>query len=140
MDSLPSAGYQSAGYQLATPTLALRDVAAALDFYRRAFDAELLLQLDWADGQVEHAEIRVGDSILRLAADHAGRDHFSPFLCEAAPVSLLVYVTDTDAVCAQALAAGAVEVEAVKDWFYGDRASTVKDPFGYQWTLASQVE
>jgi PhnB protein len=28
----------------------------------------------------------------------------------------------------------------VADQFYGDRCGTVKDPYGYEWTLATHIE
>ena len=46
------------------------------------------------------------------------------------------YVKDADAAYRQAVAAGATVVMPIGDMFWGDRCGTVKDPFGYQWTLA----
>ena len=45
-----------------------------------------------------------------------------------------------DAAFKKAIAAGATEVYAVKNQFYGDRSGTLKDPFGYQWTLSTHIE
>ncbi len=128
-----------AGYHSVTPYLALRD-AAAIDFYRRAFGAELLLRLDMPDGKLGHAEIRIGDSILMFSEENAEWGTQSPLTLGGSPVFLMIYVPDADAAFAQALAAGAVAVEPVKDQFYGDRTGMVKDPFGYRWTLATHVE
>ena len=55
------------GYHSVTPYLALRGARAAIDFYARAFGAELVLKLDLPDGTIAHAEIRIGDSVLMLA-------------------------------------------------------------------------
>ena len=55
-------------------------------------------------------------------------------------VSLYLYVQDADRVCSQAIAAGAKSVMPVADMFWGDRAGTVTDPFGHQWTIATHKE
>jgi PhnB protein len=49
-------------------------------------------------------------------------------------------VQDADRVFDQALAAGAKSVMPVADMFWGDRAGTVSDPFGHQWTIATHKE
>lgn len=41
---------------------------------------------------------------------------------------------------ARALQAGATEVRAVADKFYGDRSGIFEDPFGHRWNVASQIE
>jgi PhnB protein len=52
----------------------------------------------------------------------------------------LIYVPDVDSAFRQAVEAGGTEKRAVEDQFYGDRAGTLEDPFGHQWTLATHVE
>jgi uncharacterized glyoxalase superfamily protein PhnB len=49
---------------------------------------------------------------------------------QAMPAHLHVYVPDTDALCAQAVRAGAISVIPPRNAPYGDRAATVKDPCG----------
>lgn len=51
-----------------------------------------------------------------------------------------MYVEDTDAVYAKALAAGAVSLMEPADQFYGDRNAGVKDPFGNNWWIGTHVE
>ena len=51
-----------------------------------------------------------------------------------------LYVTDCDAVFAQAVAAGATQVRPLADQFYGDRSGTVADPFGHSWTIATHTK
>ena len=36
--------------------------------------------------------------------------------------------------------AGAKEIRAVEDQFYGDRSAQFEDPFGHHWNIASHVE
>jgi PhnB protein len=51
----------------------------------------------------------------------------------------MIYVKDVDAAFAQAIAAGATEIMAPADQFYGDRSGRIADPFGYRWTLAQRM-
>jgi PhnB protein len=53
---------------------------------------------------------------------------------------MLLYVEHVDIVFKQAVSAGAKELRAVKDQFYGDRSGTLEDPFGQVWTVATHVE
>jgi PhnB protein len=55
-------------------------------------------------------------------------------------VSLLLYVSDCDAVFQQSVAAGAKVLRPLTDQFYGDRSGTVADPFGHEWTIATHQE
>lgn len=128
------------GYHTVTPYMALRDCAAAIDFYRRAFGAEKVMQLDMPDGKIAHAEIRIGDSMLMMSEENEEWGNRSPASLGGSPMSLMIYVPDVDAAFKKALAAGATEVRGVQDQFYGDRSGTLKDPFGYQWTLSTHVE
>jgi uncharacterized glyoxalase superfamily protein PhnB len=54
--------------------------------------------------------------------------------------SLYVYVQDTDAAHKRAIDAGCENKMPPTDMFWGDRFSSVKDPFGHQWSLATHVE
>jgi AraC-like DNA-binding protein len=47
-------------YPTITPHLAITDVAAALEFYGKAFGAQERLRLTLPDGRIAHAEMRVG--------------------------------------------------------------------------------
>ena len=50
-----------------TPRLVVRDGAAAIDFYALAFEAvEIGEQFTGPDGEVIHAEIRIGDSVVMI--------------------------------------------------------------------------
>jgi PhnB protein len=53
---------------------------------------------------------------------------------------LHAYVDDVDAVFQRAIEAGAKELRAPEDRFYGDRSGEFEDPFGHRWSVASHVE
>ncbi len=131
---------QAPGYHTVTPYMALRDCKAAIEFYKRAFGAEKVMQLDMPDGKIAHAEIRIGDSMVMLSEENEEWGNKSPATLGGSPMFLMIYVPDVDAAFNKAIAAGASEVRPVADQFYGDRSGTLKDPYGYQWTLSTHVE
>jgi PhnB protein len=137
---MPPVPFMPADYHTVTPYLAIGNAKAAIAFYQRAFGAELTMQLLMPDGEVAHAEIRIGNSVLMLSEEKAEWGNRSPLSLGGSPVHLMVYVPDVDAAFARALAAGAREKRPVEDQFYGDRAGTLTDPYGFQWTLATHVE
>ncbi len=128
------------GYHAVTPYLIVKGGGRALDFYKRAFGATEILRLDGPGGTIGHAEIRIGDSIVMLADEHAEMKAYSPDHFGGSPVTISLYVADVDRVFAQAIAAGAKEQRPVKEQFYGDRAGSLVDPFGHSWHIATHVE
>ncbi len=128
------------GYHTATPYMIIRDATRALDFYKRAFGAEELMRIPAPGGKIGHAEIQIGDSRIMLADEAPERDIRSPQTLGGTPVSIMLYVDDVDARYNKAIAAGAKELRAVKDQFYGDRSGCITDPFGHQWTIATHKE
>jgi PhnB protein len=128
------------GYHTATPYLIVKNAAAALDFYKRAFGATESMRLADPSGKVGHAEIKIGDSTIMLADEFPEMGILAPQAPRSAGVSILLYVEDVDAQFRQALAAGATQLRPVKDQFYGDRSGTLADPFGHVWSLATHKE
>lgn len=129
--------FQPPGYHSVTPYLIVRGAAQAIEFYERAFGAKEKFRIPMGD-ILGHAEIVIGDSHVMLADEMEG--HASPQALGGTPVSLMIYVKDVDAMFARAIAAGAKELRAVADQFYGDRCGVLADPFGHVWSLATHVE
>jgi PhnB protein len=95
-------------------------------------DGTEMMRIPGPDDRLAHAEMRVGDSVLMLV------DPPSP---DAVTKSMLqVYVPDSDATYARAMAAGATSLREPQNGCYGDRISGVQDALGNQWCLATHVE
>jgi len=131
--------YQPDGYHSVTPYLIIKGASAAIDFYQRAFGAQVIVRME-DNGKVGHAEIKLGDSVVMLADEHPEMGHKSPSTLGDSPVQLLVYVPDVDAAFEQAIKAGAKVKRPVADQFYGDRMGGLMDPFGHLWFLATHTE
>lgn len=129
-----------AQYHTATPFLAYKDAAAAIEFYKKAFGATERMRLTEPGGKIGHAEIAIGDSVIRLSDEYADYGVLSAQTLGASPVRMNLHVPDVDTLAKQAVAAGAMLVRPVADQFYGYRAGVVSDPFGYTWILSTRIE
>jgi PhnB protein len=127
-------------YPTVTPYLTVQDAAKAIEFYKQAFGATESMRLVDPSGTIGHAEIIIGTSPIMLSDEFPEMGIHSPQTLGGSPMSIHLYVEDVDATFNQAIAAGAKEVMAIKDQFYGDRTGKVIDPFGHTWTIATHQE
>jgi len=131
----------AAARQTATPRLRIKHASAAIDFYKKAFGARELMRFAGQNqGDVGHAEIAIGNSVIMIHEEALEHGFPGPLTLGGSPVSIHLFVDDADALVAQAVAAGARLISPVKDQFYGDRSGEVTDPFGYSWTIATHKE
>jgi PhnB protein len=126
------------GFHTVTAQLILDDAASTIDWYKKALGAEELSRAPGPDGKIMHAEIRIGDTIVMVNDPMMGAK--SPKALGGSPASLWVYVPDCDALFNRATAAGAQVVMPLMDQFWGDRSGTLRDPSGFQWTIATHKE
>lgn len=128
------------GYHSITPYLSIKGASEAIAFYQRAFGAIELFRMAMPNGEIGHAEIKIGDSSIMLADPCETGVLRSPHALGGSAVGLHLYVEDVDALFAQASEAGAKIVEPIEDRFYGDRSGTLEDPFGHVWFLSTHKE
>jgi len=128
------------GYPRVSPSLVVDGAADALGFYERILGGTVRFRMDQPDGKVGHAEVQIGDSVVMLSDEYPDMGIRGPKAIGGTPVVLSVYVDDVDKVFAAALQAGATEVRAVDDQFYGDRSGQFEDPWGHRWSVATHIE
>lgn len=130
------------GYHSITPYLVIRGAAEAIEYYKKAFGATVVVRMDAPGGKIAHAELQIGDSRFMLADENPnmGPGYVSAASIGASPVSLYLYLPDVDRVIERAAAAGAKILRPAKDQFYGDRSGFIQDPFGHLWGIATHVE
>ncbi len=128
------------GYHSATPYMTVRDAAAALEFYKKAFGAEEMFRLTEPGGRVGHAEFKIGDSPIMISDEYPDFGALSPASLGGSPIKMMLYVPDCDAAVKRAVAAGATVLRQPADQFYGDRTAMVADPFGHGWYLQTRIE
>lgn len=125
-------GHSTPDTRTITPGFSAHNAAGFVDFMKQAFGAQEAFMHKSPEGEVIHGRIRIGDSILAVGEIH-GNFPLMPF-------HLHIYVPDTDATYARALAAGATSKRAPKDEPYGDRTATIEDTYGNLWSIATHVK
>jgi PhnB protein len=120
------------GFTAVTPYLIVPDVDAQCDFLHKAFGAVINFKMPMPDGKAGHAEVTINGAKIMMGRSMG---QYPPM-----PVMLYLYVTDVDAVFAQAVAAGGKAANPVADQFYGDRLGMVTDPHGNQWSIATHKQ
>ncbi len=135
----PKVGPVPQGMRTVTPHLICAGAAAAIEFYKKAFNALEEVRMPGPGGKLMHAQIRIGDSAVMLVDESPERGVFAPQPGKGSPVWIHLYVADVDACVAQAVAAGAVVTMPPTDMFWGDRYSQLHDPFGHHWSVATHI-
>jgi PhnB protein len=126
----------SNGFQTSvTATLSVRNWARAIDFYKAAFRATELYRVD--GGGV--AQLSVSGAEFWVAEESPLHLNFSPESLGGCSVRMLLIVEEPAAVCAQAVAAGAIEVAPVAD-AHGWRLGRIVDPFGHHWEIGRPLD
>jgi uncharacterized glyoxalase superfamily protein PhnB len=128
------------GVHTVTPYLIVKGADRALDFYEKAFGADVTVRMPGPNGKIMHAEFRIGDSFVFLSEEAPNMGSVAPQPGTPTPISLHLYVEDVDAAYNRAVAAGATSQMAPADMFWGDRFSKVSDPFGHAWSIATVKE
>ncbi len=127
-------------YPAVTPYICCKGAAGALDFYKTGFGAKERLRMTSPDGTIGHAEIVVSGEPIMLSDEYADMGVFSPTSVGGSPVTIHLYVRDVDGFVNRAVSAGATVLQAPQDMPYGDRAGTIRDPFGHRWMVATKKE
>jgi len=127
-----------------TPYLVVHDGQAAVAWYGKVFAAGVDSVMEGPGGAVLHAELRIGPAQVYLAEEFPGppteQGYVSPKTLGGTSSTIHLYVEDVDAVHALALAGGAREIQPPTDQFWGDRYSTIVDPFGHRWGIGTHIE
>ena len=122
------------------PYFCVRDAAAAIAFYCRAFGAVEKMRLTEPSGRIGHAEILIGKQVVMLGDEFPEYGIRAPKADEKVPMILHLHVDDADRVIREAVAAGATIVRPPKDEFYGERSGRLRDPFGHEWLIGHAIE
>ncbi len=122
------------------PYLSVTGADKAVSFYSRIFDTAPYVLLHMPDGRVMHCEFRVDGARFFLSEElpeHGGTP--SPNRLGATSVALHLYVDDCDAMVNLMATHGAEVLMQPTDMFWGERFARVRDPFGHEWGIATQL-
>lgn len=127
------------GMHTVTPHLTCAGAAAAIEFYKRAFQAVEVARMAGPDGKLMHAMVRIGDSAVMLVDEFPDYGAIGPKTLKGSPVTIHLYVDDVDAFVRRAVDAGAKITMPLADMFWGDRYCQFDDPFGHHWSAATHI-
>ena len=122
------------------PYLRVRDAAAAIDFYKRTFNAVEKFRLVVPGGRIGHAELEFGSVVIMISEEYPEFEIFGPESIGGTSISIHLHVDNCDELIAHALNMGAKLLRPPTDQFYGERSGTVRDPFGHEWLIGHNVE
>ena len=121
--------FKPEGYQSLSAYLIVDDPQAELDFIKAVFDVEPIFVHRTESGGINHAEIRIDDTLLMIGGAPG----------QGMATNLHLYVPDVDATFAAALAAGATVVQEPVQKGDTDRRGGVTSPAGTIWWVATQM-
>lgn len=122
------------------PSLSLKVLAPAVEFYKKAFGVEELLIVKNEDDSIHVAELSFEGMIFHLHEEMPGPGkERAPQTVGGTTVDLGVFLEDPDSLMDSALAAGARLISPMKDYEYGYRQGSFEDPFGHHWTLQKKL-
>ena len=84
------------GFGTLTPHITVKGAKKAIEFYKKAFGAEELVNHAMPDGTVMHASLRIGDSMLMLNDEFPQMGAKGPQSLGGTPVTLHLFVQDVD--------------------------------------------
>lgn len=117
------------------PMLYMKDLSAAIEFYKKAFGASERWRVTNSDGTTHVAEMYLPPVVFRLHEEGTRDRVLGPSSLSATTVVIGLLVHNPDELGATAVAAGATVVSPVQDFEYGYRQGTFRDPFGHHWCL-----
>ena len=122
------------------PYLSVTGATKAVAFYTEVFGVAPHLVLNMPDGRVMHCEFRIGRSrffVSEELPEHGGTP--SPTRLGATSVAVHLYVDDCDAMVETMRKNSGTVLMAPTDMFWGERFARVRDPFGHEWGITTQL-
>ncbi len=125
------------------PHLCIQGAKDAVEFYKKALGATEVMVLPHEDGKrLMHAAIDIGGAQVFIHDDFPEYKECRPDLVGApgrtgsTSTTVHINVKNCDEAYKRAMDAGAQNIMAPHDAFWGDRYAQVIDPFGHSWSFA----
>lgn len=121
------------------PHLTLKDVAAGMDYYSKAFGAVELRRWSNDDGSVHVAEMQLLGQLFHLHEESPRNGEFCPVALNGVPSLIGMFVPDPDALIISGEKFGGRIQSPPADYDYGYRQGTLIDPFGHHWLFQKVI-
>ena len=122
--------YVPEGLSPVTPFLHPIGAAGLIEFMKQAFAAEEISREQSPEGMIQHALVRIGNSMIEMGEAQGE-------LAQPMPPALFVTVENLEEAYARALSAGATSLQSPITQGYG-RTAWVKDAWDNTWYLTAQ--
>ena len=127
------------GFNTLSPYIVVDGAEKAIEFYKKAFGAQVVDISKGPDGKVMNAQLKIGNSMLMLNDEFPDWGSVGPNKLGGSPVTIHLSVENVDDVWKRATDAGAEITMPLADQFWGDRYGSVRDPFGHKWSMSTHI-
>jgi len=123
------------GLHTITPYMVVENVEKLIEFLKSVFDVVPRGEINYRDdNSVQHAEIKIGDSVIMMGEPSPKFPDVKPTKC-----GMYIYVDDCDIVYEKALKYGGRSISEPMDYPHGDRFAGIKDFAGNTWWIVTHV-
>ena len=121
------------------PELFIDNGVKDISFYEKAFGATEQLRFSNDDGSIHVVELSIDGAIFHIHEITGKQYYFSPGKNNGTTICIGLFVNNVDEVINKAIKAGATEINPARDYEYGYRQGTIKDPFGHYWQIQKKI-
>lgn len=121
------------------PQLIVQNGAAAIEFYKKAFDVKEIRRWNNDDGSVHVAELSFNGAMFHIKQEQTEQSRLSPASAKGYTSIIGVFVDNVDTIVERALNNGATLLNAPQDYEYGYRQANIKDPSGHEWLIEKKI-
>ncbi|MCW3119049.1 MAG: hypothetical protein JWM28_3131, partial [Chitinophagaceae bacterium] len=121
------------------PQLIIRNGAAAIEFYKKAFGMVELRRWANDDGTVHVAELSWQGALFHIREESAKLSNLEPLNAGGHTAIVGIFVNDVDAIDDRADAEGAERLNPAQDYDYHYRQASIRDPFGHHWLIEKKI-
>ena len=121
------------------PELFINNGVKDISFYERAFEATEQMRFSNDDGSIHVVELSIDGAIFHIHEITDKQYFFSPDKKNGTTICIGLFVNNVDEVINKAIKAGATEINPARDYEYGYRQGTIKDPFGHYWQIQKKI-
>ena len=110
-----------------------------IGFYTKGLGAVELRRWANEDGSLHVAELSMDDALFQLHEEKPGSGRTEPTKNNGVTTLIGLFVDDVDKLMERAINAGAILINPAKDYDYGYRQGSVRDPFGHEWMFEKRI-
>lgn len=122
------------------PYLSVCSGPKAVRYYSTVFNVEPRILLEMQDGRIMHCEFKIGDNRFFISdelTEHGGTPN--PISLGGTSIAIHLYVEDCDGMVDRMVSAGGQLLSAPENMFWGERFARVRDPFGHEWGITTEL-